>query len=99
MGRRLNFADRDFFEQRIKALVADSSKIVWHHPHIQMRLSERRLSLRHILETLRKGEIMDGPTRDEWGDWRAKFHRVVAGRRVQVVVAYKGDHVVVVTAI
>ena len=93
MGRRLNFADRDFFEQRIKALVADSSKIVWHH------LSERRLSLRHILETLRKGEIMDGRTRDEWGDWRAKFHRVVAGRRVQVVVAYKGDHVVVVTAI
>jgi len=93
MGRRLNFADRDFFEQRIKALVADSSKIVWHH------LSERRLSLPHILETLRKGEIMDGPTRDEWGDWRAKFHRVVAGRRVQVVVAYKGDHVVVVTAI
>ncbi len=55
--------------------------------------------MRHALEALREGTIIDGPKKDKWGDWRIKVSRLVAGRRVQVVVAYKGDHFVAITII
>ena len=85
--------------RRLKELSADSAGIVFDHPHFQERLSSRTLSMRHVLEAIREGSIVDGPKLDEWGDWRIKVSRLVAGRRVQVVVAYKGDHFVVVTVI
>jgi hypothetical protein len=95
----LRLADRTFLEKRIKELASDSKNIVFDHPHFQLRLKSRNLTMRHILETIRTGSIIDGPSKDKWGDWRAKVARLVAGRRVQVVLAYKGDHLVVVTAI
>jgi hypothetical protein len=89
----------EFLGRRLKELTADSAKIVFDHPHFQERLISRTLSMRHVLETVREGSIIDGPKLDAWGDWRIKVSRLVAGRRVQVVVAYKGDHFVVVTVI
>jgi len=52
-----------------------------------------------VLETIRKGSAVGTPHLDEWGDWRIKLRRRVAGRRVQVIVAVKTDHFVVVTVI
>jgi Domain of unknown function (DUF4258) len=88
-----------FLDRKIKELVSDSKNIVFDHPHFQARLKGRDLSMRHVLETIRNGAVISGPTKDEWGDWRLKLCRRVAGRRVQVVVAFKGDHVVIVTVI
>jgi hypothetical protein len=82
-----------------KAMAQDSSRIRFDHPHIQQRLAERKLNMRQLLEVLRKGSVVSGPTLDPYGDWRVKMKRLVAGRRVQVVVAVKEDHFVVVTAI
>jgi hypothetical protein len=48
---------------------------------------------------LRKGEGISGPTKDQYGDWRIKVRRYVAGRRVQVVVAVKEKEFTVVTVI
>ena len=90
---------REFFEERLRELAADTSNILFDHPHFRERLEKRNLSMRHALETLRHGCIVDGPKKDQWGDWRIKVARLVAGRKVQVVVAYKGDHFVVVTII
>ncbi|MGH6735014.1 MAG: DUF4258 domain-containing protein [Methyloceanibacter sp.] len=67
------------------------------HPHFQQRLGARRLTMRHVLETVRKGCPVGNPAIDQWGDWRIKLRRKVAGRRVQVVVAVKADHFVAVT--
>jgi hypothetical protein len=55
--------------------------------------------MRQVLEALRHGSVIDGPTKDEWGDWRVKLQRRVAGRRVQIVVAMKERHLDVVTVI
>lgn len=88
-----------FLLQRLRELSANSTNIVFDHPHFQARLAQRKLSIRHALETLRHGEIVDGPTKDEWGDWRIKVKALAVGRPVQVVVAYKQDHFVAITII
>jgi Domain of unknown function (DUF4258) len=88
-----------FLEEKLKEFGADSEKLIFDNPHFKERLVERGLSMRHALEAIRSGCVVDGPQQDKWGNWRIKVSRLVAGRRVQVVVAYKGDHFVVVTVI
>jgi hypothetical protein len=87
------------YEALVHALARDSANIQFGHPHFQQRLAERNVSMRQVLETLRTGSVIDGPKRDQWGDWRVKLQRRVAGRRVQVVVAVKDDRLDVVTVI
>ena len=87
---------------RIRALAAEenaSKHIFFDHPHFQLRLRQRGLNMRQVLETVREGEPIGKPTLDPYGDWRIKLKRIVAGRRVQVVVAVKADHIVLVTPI
>ncbi len=90
---------RDEIVQKVRALAAETTNLRFDHPHIQQRLAKRGITMRQVLEVLRQGSITSGPTLDEHGDWRIKLKRRVAGRRVQVVVAVKEDHLVVVTAI
>ena len=60
---------------------------------------DEEANMRQFIETVRKGSAVGNPKLDQWGDWRIKLRRQVAGRRVQVVVAVKADHFVIVTAI
>jgi hypothetical protein len=83
---------------RIRQL-AEAGAMRWEEPHFQKRLLQRKLTMRHVLETVKKGDPVGAPSLDQWGDWRLKLKRKVAGRRVQVVVAMKSDHFVYVTAI
>ena len=54
--------------------------------------------MRDGLETIRGGTAVSEPVLDKFGDWRLKLRRLVAGRRVHVVVAIgKGDTVAVIT--
>jgi hypothetical protein len=55
--------------------------------------------MRQVLDVLRLGEAVSEPKLDDYGDWRIKLRRFVAGRRVQVVVAVQATRLVVVTAI
>jgi len=82
----------EFLGRRLKELCTDSDRIVFDHPHFRAQLKARGLSMRHALETLREWTAIDEPKKDKWGDRRIKVSRRVAGRKVQVVVAYKGDH-------
>lgn len=86
-------------EARVHRLAQRSINLRMGHPHFQKRLAQRKITMRQVLEVLRSGCVIDGPTKDEWGDWRVKLQRRVAGRRVQVVVAVKENHLDVVTAI
>ena len=90
---------REELVQKVRALATVTTNLRFDHPHLQGRLAKRGITMRQVLEVLRRGGATLGPTRDEYGDWRIKLKRRVAGRRVQVVVAVKEDHLVVVTAI
>jgi len=55
--------------------------------------------MRQMLEVIRNGEPNQDPTLDEYGDWRIRLVRKVAGRRVQVVVAVSESYISPVTVI
>jgi len=98
----VQFPDIRALVSRTRALAAEenlSKYIFFDHPHFHVRLKQRGLSMRHILETVREGEASGKPSRDPYGDWRIKLKRIVAGRAVQVVVAVKVDQIVLVTTI
>lgn len=84
---------------KVRVLAKNTSNIRWDNPHVQQRMGERSITMRQALEVLRKGKEATGPTQDQYGDWRIKIKRKVAGRRVQVVVAIKEKHLEVVTVI
>ena len=90
---------RDELVQKVRALAKETTNLRFDHIHFQERLAKRGITMRQVLEVLRHGTGTSGPTKDDYGDWRIKSRRRVAGRRVQVVVAVKEDHLVVVTAI
>lgn len=85
--------------ERLRALAKDSANMEFDHPHLQQRMKERGIAMRQVLEVVRKGDCVSGPTLDEYGDWRLKLTRMVAGRRVQAVVAIRESNFTVVTAI
>lgn len=85
---------------RLTAIAADTARLQFDNPHLQQRMAERNINMRQVIEVIRKGTVTSGPTLDQYGDWRIKLRRLVAGRRVQVVVAIgQGDTAAVVTAI
>ncbi len=84
---------------RVRAMSTEGDFMRYDHSHFQLRLTERKLNMRQVLETIRKGLPVGHPRLDEWGDWRIKLKRRAAGRTIQVVVAVKTDHFVVVTVI
>lgn len=78
----------------------DTSRLLLDNPHLQKRMRQRQINMRQVLEVLRKGTTSSVPKLDKYGDWRITLRRLVAGRRVQVVVAVgKGDAAAVITAI
>jgi hypothetical protein len=85
---------------KVRQLKSDNSENMhWEHPHFQQRLQERKISMRQVLDVIENGEPMGTPKQDKWGDWRIKLSRKTAGRRVQVVIAVKQTHFVIITVI
>ena len=60
--------------KRIQGLATDTRNMHVDHPHVRDRMSERGVSMRQVLEVLRKGNGIDGPTLDEYGDYRIKLN-------------------------
>jgi Domain of unknown function (DUF4258) len=87
-----------FLEQRVKERASDSRNIRFSF-HAKERMEWRNLIMRQVLECIRNGNSAGEPIIDEYGDWRLKLRRLVAGRRIQVVVAIREDHIAVVTVI
>lgn len=72
------------FKRRVARLAADSSRVIIVR-HARLRMRQRKITLPQILEVLRKGSIVEPVHQEIRGAWRAKFEKVVAGDRVQVV--------------
>ena len=85
-------------EARVHALsAADSLNVRMSEPHFKDRMLERGVDMRSVLEVLRTGTSVGSPELDDYGDWRIKMRRKVAGRRVDVVVAVCANHVECIT--
>ncbi len=88
----------DVLAERVRTLsVADSLNVRMGEPHFQERMLEREIDMRSVLEVLRDGRPIGRANQDEYGDWRIKMRRKVAGRRVTVLVAVCLDHVECIT--
>ena len=64
---------------RIHELAKDTANIGIPAQHFQERLRQRGKTMRDVLETVRKGEGVSGPTLDAYGDWRIKLRRSIWG--------------------
>jgi hypothetical protein len=53
--------------------------------------------MKQILLTIEEGTINQGPTLDEYGEWRCRLKKRVAGRLVRVVVAIQADSLLLIT--
>lgn len=85
--------------EKTHELAKRSENVYFDSPHVQLRMRERKVSIRQMFDVLRNGKGIDGPTLDKYGDWRIKLKRFSAGRSVQVVVVVKYDHLEIVTVI
>ena len=92
------FFDRDYCARHIKVCL-ERSDVDFEQPHFRERLQEREITMRQVLSTLQKGDIIDGPKQDFHNDFRVKMMRYVAGRKIQVVVALNVGKCTVVTVI
>lgn len=81
----------------IHELAVDSNNVGFDHPHIKTQMHERRITMRQALTVLRHGNGIGQPEFDEYGEWRIKMSRSVAGRKVRVVAAATSTFVTVVT--
>src|SRR5260221_13421231 len=85
--------------EKTHQLAKMSENVYLDNPHVQLRMNERKVTIRQIFDVLRHGKGIDGPTLDKYGDRRIKLKRFSAGRIVQVVVVVQKDHLEVVTVI
>ena len=57
----------------------------------ELKMLEREFTMRQVLETIKEGAVNQGPARDEYGEWRCRVKRRVAGHLVRVVLAVSSD--------
>lgn len=76
---------RPVAEATIHRLAREGRFII--EPDCKVKMEVRDFSMRQVLETMKEGSVNQGPTRDEYGDWRCRIRRRVSGRLVRVVVA------------
>ena len=69
--------------------------------HVELRMKERRIGRRQVLQTLQNGHISEPLHQDVRGDWRCNVSWFYAGVRFTVGVVFKlsdkGDWVVIAT--
>ena len=88
----------DQLVSRVHSLaLADSLNVRMGEPHFKQRMRERGIDMRLVMEVLKSGRGVGRPEQDEFGDWRIRMRRKVAGQRVNVVVAVCADHVECIT--
>lgn len=92
------FRDAEHYARHVEESL-DRDDIDFEQPHFRERLKQRDITMRQVLATLQKGEITDGPNKDDHGDFRRKMKRYVAGRKIQVVLALNVGKCTVVTVI
>ena len=76
---------RPIAEETIHRLATAGEFVI--EPVCKVKIHDRNFTMRQVLETMKKGSVNQGPELDEYGEWRCRIHRRVAGRLVRVIVA------------
>lgn len=86
--------------ERFQAEVRDRARfshMVVLTDHVRERMAERELTLRQVLNALRKGTLEDGPQRnDRHATWEGTMTCFGTGRRISVVCALSDREAVVI---
>lgn len=87
---------REMAQQRIRTAMEQGA--FEFDPHCTAEMVLRDISMRQVLTAAKEGCINQGPELDEFGDWRCRIKKRVAGRLVRVVVAVQTEGILFVTA-
>lgn len=82
---------RPVAEELIHRLARDGAFGMDESLDFTVKMLARGFTMRQVMETIKEGVVNQGPTRDEYGEWRCRVKRRVAGRLVRVVVAISGQ--------
>jgi hypothetical protein len=82
---------RPFALERIRTLTAQDQFVI--EPKFKSTIIERGITMPVVRLVLLEGSINQGPERDDYGDWRCRVRKRVAGRLVRVVVAIHEEEV------
>lgn len=95
----LRLSDAGFLK-RLRAIVKDSDRVVL-TKHAKLRMRQRRVNQRQVMECLRKGRVYEPAHLTIHGDWMATLTHQYAGDVVRLVVVIErqedGELAVVVT--
>ncbi len=82
-------------QQRIRTLMAEGKYDF--DPHLFDEMDLRDISMQQVLLTAEEGTVNQGPTLDEYSEWRCRLKKRVAGRLVRVVVAIQAHSLLLIT--
>ncbi|MBF0168853.1 MAG: DUF4258 domain-containing protein [Alphaproteobacteria bacterium] len=70
----------------IREAAEDTSRIVLTR-HAELRMRQRRITMKQVIACLRLGVMTEGPALDIKGCWTCRVERMVAGDNVKVALA------------
>ena len=82
----------------IRALAADPARVVVTN-HARLRMRQRWISFETVLAALRRGAVIDDPSRDLRGNWTCRVHRFAAGLELTLAVAIQWETQVLVITV
>lgn len=80
-------------------LAVENSALHFDGPRLKGRMIARGISMTLVIEALKSGGVVSSPKLDKYGEWTIEIRRHVAGRTVQVKVAFGPGHVSVVNVL
>ena len=84
--------------RHIKRLAEDSGNVVFTN-HARDRMSERKITFRHVIECLRFGRVIEGPYKSVKGDWKCTMVRAVSGIDISTSVAVNFDEELIIITV
>lgn len=83
----------------IRSIAADTSKIVViQKSHAAQRQLQRKVTRRQIELCVQKGTIVEGPFKNQFGNWQVTLFRHAAGEELHCVIAIeRKEQLIVVT--
>jgi hypothetical protein len=82
--------------ERVHSLAQDANNIEF-NSHLQGSMNKRGRTMREVMETVKHGVGVSGPTEDQYGDLKIKLRKCVHGRRIFVIVAVREKDFSIVT--
>ena len=73
--------------QKVVAGIAGNTGNIYYTTHAQKQMRLRNLTTSHVVKTLRRGAVIEGPYLSIHDDWKMNFRYVTAGTKVVVTVA------------